>query len=143
MPKKEAPKALSDPNVIPFADVMLVLLIIFMVITPLLSKGVSVDLVMTDNPIAMNEADKENAVLIAVTRDGKVYLGSTPTPPEELPQKVQDMLSTQLDKTAYIKADARSTYERVVEVVDNIRAAGVDNVGLLTEKAKGRGSMTP
>jgi biopolymer transport protein ExbD/biopolymer transport protein TolR len=143
MPKQKAPKALADPNIIPFADVMLVLLIIFMVITPMLSKGVSVDLVMTDNPIAMNEADKENAVLVAITRDGKVYLGSTPTPPEELPQKVQDMLSTQLDKTAYLKADARSTYERVVEVVDNLRAGGVDNVGLLTEKKKNTGAMSP
>jgi biopolymer transport protein ExbD/biopolymer transport protein TolR len=91
----------------------------------------------------MNEADKENAVLVAITRDGKVYLGSTPTPPEELPQKVQDMLSTQLDKTAYLKADARSTYERVVEVVDNLRAGGVDNVGLLTEKKKNTGAMSP
>ncbi len=143
MPKQKAPNALATPNVIPFCDVMLVLLIIFMVITPLLSKGVSVDLVMTNNPIAMNDADKENAVLIAVTRDGKVYLGSTPTPPDELSQKVQDMLSTQLDKTAFIKADARSTYERVVEVVDNVRAAGVDNVGLLTEKAKRGDAMTP
>jgi biopolymer transport protein ExbD/biopolymer transport protein TolR len=97
---------------------------------------VSVDLVMTDNPIAMNEADKEDAVLAAVTRDGKVFLGSTPTPPDQLPQKVRDLLSTQLDKTAYLKADARATYERVVEVVDNLRAAGVDNIGLLTEKSK-------
>lgn len=140
MTKQKAPPTLNDPNVIPFADVMLVLLIIFMVITPMLSKGVSVDLVMTDNPIAMNEADKENAVLIAVTRDGKVFLGTTPTEPEELPQKVRDMLSTQLDKTVYLKSDARATYARVVEVVDNVRSAGVDNVGLLTEKKKGRGS---
>ncbi len=136
MEKAKAPEALADPNVIPFADVMLVLLIIFMVITPMLSKGVSVDLVMTDNPIAMNEADKEDAVLTAVTRDGKIFLGSTPTPPDQLPQKVRDLLSTQLDKTAYLKADARATYERVVEVVDNLRAAGVDNIGLLTEKSK-------
>jgi biopolymer transport protein ExbD/biopolymer transport protein TolR len=141
MRKAKAPEALRDPNVIPFADVMLVLLIIFMVITPMLSKGVSVDLVMTDNPIAMADADREDAVLLAVTRDGRVYYGSTPIPPEELTQKVRDALSSQLNKTAYLKADARSTYERVVEVVDNVRAAGVDNIGLLTEKSKGRGSL--
>jgi len=117
---------------------MLVLLIIFMVVTPMLSKGVSVDLVMTRNPIAMNEADKENAVLIAVTRDGKVFLGTTRMEPEDLPQKVQDMLSTQLDKTVYLKADARARYERVVDVIDNVRSAGVDNIGLLTEKLKQR-----
>jgi biopolymer transport protein ExbD len=144
MAKQKAPPAMSEPNVIPFADVMLVMLIIFMVITPMLSKGVSVDMVMTDNPIAMQDADRDDAVLVAVTRDGKVYLGSTPTPVDELPQKVRDILESQLDKTVYLKADARATYERVVEVVDNVRSAGVDNVGLLTEKSKlagGAGSL--
>jgi biopolymer transport protein ExbD/biopolymer transport protein TolR len=141
MEKAKAPAALSEPNVIPFADVMLVMLIIFMVITPMLSKGVSVDLVMTDNPIAMNDADKDDAVLVAVTRDGKVFLGSTPTPPDQLAQKVRDMLASQLDKTVYLKADARATYERVVEVVDNVRSAGVDNLGLLTDKRKDSGGL--
>ena len=143
MRKQKAPPVTASPNVIPLADVMLVMLIIFMVITPMLSKGVSVDLVMTNNPIAMAEADKEDAVLLAVTRDGKVYLGSTPTLPEELPQKVKDILANQLDKTVYLKADARSRYERVVEVVDEVRSAGVDNMGLLTEKIKASGSLAP
>jgi biopolymer transport protein ExbD/biopolymer transport protein TolR len=136
MPKQKAPEVSSSPNVIPLADVMLVMLIIFMVITPMLSKGVSVDMVMTDNPIAMNDADREDAVLAAVTRDGKVYLGSEQVNPEDLPQMVKDLLANRLDKTAYLKADARATYARVVEVVDNVRAAGVDNLGLLTEKTK-------
>ena len=136
MPKQKAPEVSSSPNVIPLADVMLVMLIIFMVITPMLSKGVSVDMVMTDNPIAMNDADREDAVLTAVTRDGKVYLGSQQVNPEDLPQMVMDLLANRLDKTAYLKADARATYARVVEVVDNVRAAGVDNLGLLTEKTK-------
>jgi biopolymer transport protein ExbD/biopolymer transport protein TolR len=136
MPKQKAPPVSASPNVIPLADVMLVMLIIFMVITPMLSKGVSVDMVMTDNPIAMNDADREDAVLAAVTRDGKVYLGSEQVNPEDLPQMVKDLLANRLDKTAYLKADARATYARVVEVVDNVRAAGVDNLGLLTEKTK-------
>ncbi len=140
MIKQQAPKVQDAPNVIPLADVMLVLLIIFMVVTPMLSKGVSVDLVMTRNPVAMGEADKEDAVLIAVTRDGRVFLGTTPTEPAELPQKVRDLLAAQLDKTAYLKADARARYERVVEVVDNVRAAGVDNLGLLTERIRERGA---
>ena len=143
MKKPTAMAELKDPNVIPFADVMLVLLIIFMVITPMLSKGVSVDLVMTDNPIAMTEADKESAVLVAVSRDGRVYLGTTPTEPDQLPQKVRDMLATQLDKTVYLKGDARATYARVVEVIDNVRAAGADNVGLITEKRADRGGGAP
>ncbi|MCW5980157.1 MAG: biopolymer transporter ExbD [Bryobacteraceae bacterium] len=140
MRKIKAPEVTSDINVIPLADVMLVMLIIFMVITPMLSKGVSVDMVMTDNPIAMSEADKEDAVLMAVTRDGKVYLGSTPITVEDVGPKVRDLLAGSLDKTIYLKSDARARYERVVEVVDNARSAGVDNIGLLTEKKKGRGS---
>ena len=138
--KAKAPDCTSEINVIPLADVMLVMLIIFMVITPMLSKGVSVDLVMTRNPIAMQEADKEGAVLIGVTRDGKVFLGSSPVQPEQLPQLVGDALATELDKTVYLKADARATYGRVVEVVDQIRSAGVDNVGLITERLRDRTS---
>ena len=139
MKKQKAAPAQSSPNVIPLADVMLVLLIIFMVITPMLSKGVSVDLVMTNNPVAMQDADKEDAVLLAVTRDGKVFLGSTPVEADQLTQKVRDLLAGQLDKTVYLKGDARAPYARVVEVVDNVRSAGVDNIGLLTEKIKKAG----
>jgi biopolymer transport protein ExbD/biopolymer transport protein TolR len=134
----KAPPPVADINVTPMVDVMLVLLIIFMVITPMLQHGASVDLVRTRNPIAMQAADKEDAVLIAITRDGKVYLspGNQRTTPEDLPQKVKDLLASKLDKTCYIKADARARYEKVEDVVDNLRAAGVDQIGLLTEQDK-------
>ncbi len=117
---------------------MLVLLIIFMVITPMLQHGASVDLVKTKNPIAMQAADKEDAVLVAVTRDGKVYLspGNTADHAGGSSQKVKDLLASKLDKTCYIKADARARYEKVEDVVDNLRAAGVDQIGLLTEQDK-------
>src|SRR5213082_1530696 len=87
--KYAAPPPVADINVTPMVDVMLVMLIIFMVITPMLSKGVSVDLVKTKNPIAMQSADKEDAVLVAVTRDGKAYLGSNQIRAEDLPPKVK------------------------------------------------------
>ncbi len=74
MEKKKAPPPVADINVTPMVDVMLVLLIIFMVITPMLTKGVSVDLVKTKNPITMQAADKEDAILISVTRNGGVFL---------------------------------------------------------------------
>ena len=134
MEQKKASPVVSTINVTPMVDVMLVLLIIFMVITPMLSKGVSVDLVRTKNPVPMQAADKEDAVLVAITRDGKTYLGSTAMVPDQLPQKVKDMLTNKLDKTVYLRSDSRARYERVVEVVDNLRAAGVDQLGLLTEK---------
>jgi biopolymer transport protein ExbD/biopolymer transport protein TolR len=124
----------SDINVTPMVDVMLVMLIIFMVITPMLSKGVSVDLVKTKNPIPMQAADKSDAILVAVTRDGKTYLNTTQVAPMDLPPKVKDLLINRLDKTVFVKADSRARYERVVEVVDNLRAAGVDQLGLLTEQ---------
>ncbi len=138
MEKKKAPGAISEINVTPMVDVMLVLLIIFMVITPMLSKGQNVDLVRTKNPIAMQAADKEDAVMVAVTRDGKVFLspGNTKTVPGDLPGKVKDLLKDKLDKTCYIKADARSRYEIVEDVIDNLRAAGVDQIGLITEQDK-------
>jgi len=132
--KHKAPPPVADINVTPMVDVMLVMLIIFMVITPMLSKGVTVDLAKTHNPIPMQAADKSDAVVVAIQRDGKTYLGTTQTQPEDLPQKVKDLLSNRVDKTVFIRSDARAKYERVVDVVDNLRAAGVDNVGLLTEQ---------
>ena len=124
----------SEINVTPMADVMLVLLIIFMVITPMLQKGVSVELAGTNNPVDMQEADAEDAVLVSVTRDGKFYLGPNDVRLDELPGLVLNMLSGRLDKTVYVKSDFRSRYGDVVAVVDTVRAAGVDRIGLLKER---------
>jgi biopolymer transport protein ExbD/biopolymer transport protein TolR len=135
MAKSKAPPVVADINVTPMVDVMLVMLIIFMVITPMLTKGIQVDLVKTKNPIAMADADKEDAVLVSVSRNGDVFLGSTKTTADALPSKVKDLLTNKISKICYLKCDQRSRYERVVEVVDNLRAAGVDQVGLLTESA--------
>jgi biopolymer transport protein ExbD/biopolymer transport protein TolR len=138
MKLQKAQDVVSDINVTPMVDVMLVLLIIFMVITPMLTKGISVDLVKTRNPIAMQAADKEDAVLVAISRDGKVFLspGNSQTTPDQLPQKVKDLLTNKLDKTVYIKSDSRARYERVLDCIDNMRTAGVDQIGLLTEQIK-------
>ncbi len=135
--------AINEINVTPMVDVMLVLLIIFMVITPMLSKGVSVDLVRTRNPVAMDEADAEDAVVVAVTRDGQVFLGTSKLDAlDELTSRVSDVVSNRIDKTVYVKCDARSRYERVVEVVNAVRTSGVDQVGLLTEKEEGTGGFS-
>ena len=132
--KKQDQPPVSDINVTPMVDVMLVLLIIFMVITPMLTKGIQVNMVKTKNPIAMQAADKSDAILIAVTKDGRSYLNNTQMPPEDLAPKVKDLLTNRIDKTVFIRADQRAKYEKVVDVVDNLRAAGVDQVGLLTEQ---------
>jgi len=133
------PKAMpvvSEINVTPMVDVMLVVLIIFMVITPMLSKGVAVNMVKTHNPIKMQEADKEDAVLIAITRDGKVFLspGNMLIPVDQLGGKVKDLQTNRTDKTVYLRADARARFESVTDVIDALRTAGVDQLGLITEE---------
>src|SRR5436190_23457073 len=143
MKLQKALPPVSDINVTPMVDVMLVMLIIFMVITPMLSKGVSVDKVKTKNPISMQSADKEDAVLVAVTRDGGTFLGSAKIEPKDLPPKIKDLLTNRLDKTCYLNADRRARYEKVVQVVNNMRAGGVDNLGLLTEQIQEKGAEPP
>jgi len=142
MGKQKAPPPVADINVTPMVDVMLVLLIIFMVITPMLTKGISVDMVRAKNPITMQAADKDDAVLIAVTREGRTYLGTTQMNPEDMPARVKDMLANRVDRTVYVRSDSRARYQVVVDVVDNLRAAGVDQLGLLTELVQGR-TMAP
>jgi biopolymer transport protein ExbD len=142
MKKKTAPPPVAEINVTPMVDVMLVLLIIFMVITPMLTKGTQVDLVKTKAAITMQAADKEDAILIAVTRNGGVFLspGNLKINPDQLPEKVKDLLTNKPDKMVYIKSDARARYGLVEDVIDNVRAAGVDQIGLITDvsdKAKG------
>jgi biopolymer transport protein ExbD len=124
----------SEINVTPMADVMLVLLIIFMVVTPMLQKGQSVDLARTRNPVDMKEADRDDAVLVAITRDGKFWLNQDRVGIDDLAARVNDLLATRLEKTVFVKSDFRAKYGDVVQVVDAIRNAGVDRVGLLTER---------
>jgi biopolymer transport protein ExbD/biopolymer transport protein TolR len=132
--RDEGKKVNSDINVTPMVDVMLVLLIIFMVITPMLQHGHQVELAKTNNPEQMPDADKEDAILIAVTRDNKVFLNNDLIGADQLSDKVRDRLANKADKRVYVKADARAKYKSVVDVVDNVRSAGVDQLGLLTEQ---------
>jgi len=142
--KPKAPPTVADINVTPLVDVMLVLLIIFMVITPMLQHGFSVDMAKAANPRPMPDADKEDAVELAITRDGKVYLGTSQIHLDEITTKVKDRISSKLDKTVYVKSDARAKYGDVVKVVDNVRAAGVDSLGLETERIERRpGAVAP
>jgi biopolymer transport protein ExbD len=138
MAKAKAPDVVSDINVTPMVDVMLVLLIIFMVITPMLSKGQDVNKVKTKNDVKMVEADKEDAILIAITRNGQAWLspGNMKVNPDELAGKVKDLQTNRSDKTVYIKADARARFAAVTDVIDNLRAAQVDSVGLITESTQ-------
>jgi biopolymer transport protein ExbD len=137
--KPKAPPVMAAPNVIPMADIMLVLLIIFMVVTPMLQKGVSVDMAKVTNAEDMQNADKDDAIILAVARDGKMYLGSKAVTLDQITTSVKDLLANRIDKTVFVRSDARAKYGEVVKAVDEVRAAGVDNLGLLTEKNQKRG----
>ncbi|HEY3938520.1 MAG TPA: biopolymer transporter ExbD [Bryobacteraceae bacterium] len=135
MKQMKAPPVVSDINVTPMVDVMLVLLIIFMVITPMLTKGANVNKVQTHFDIKMQDADREDAVMIAITRDGRAFLspGNALVQPSELGTKVKDLQANNANKMVYIKADARARFASVTDVIDNLRIAGVDQLGLITE----------
>jgi biopolymer transport protein ExbD/biopolymer transport protein TolR len=135
--RDEGHKVSSNINVTPMVDVMLVLLIIFMVITPMLQNKVSVDMAKVNNPTAMPDADKEDAIVVAITRDGGVFLGQNKTAISELGAQVRDKLADKPGKTIYIRADARAQYRAVEDAIDAVRTAGVEDVGLLTQKREG------
>ena len=140
--KPQVGPIMSAPNVIPMADIMLVLLIIFLVVPPMLQKGVSVDMAKVNNPTDLQAADKDDAIIVAVTRDGVIYLGSTKTPKDQITALIRDRISSRIDKTVFVKSDARARYGDVVAPIDEVRAAGVDNLGLLTERSSEKRQTT-
>ena len=135
--RDEGKKVNSNINVTPMVDVMLVLLIIFMVITPMLQNKVEITLAQVENPQAMPDADKEDAIVVAVTRDGKIYLGQNPVDPSQLGSLVRDKLADKTDKMIYVRADERAQYKVVEDAIDDVRTAGVEEVGLLTQRREG------
>jgi biopolymer transport protein TolR len=135
--RKEGSKVTAAINVTPMVDVMLVLLIIFMVITPMLQNKVQIDLAKVDNPTSMPDADKEDAIVVAITRDGGVFLGQDKVATSELGGKVREKLSDKPGKTIFIRADARAQFRAVEDAIDAVRTAGVEDVGLLTQKRQG------
>jgi len=125
------------------ADIMLVLLIIFMVVTPMLQKTKPVDLARTNTARDMQDADKDDSIVVAVTRDGNIFLGNTQVQKADLSGQVKDRIANKQDKTVFLKSDARAKYGDVVAIVDEIRSAGVDQLGLLTERNERAGQPPP
>ena len=121
----------------------LVLLIIFMVITPMLNNKVNVDLPKVTAATVMENANKEDAITVAVTRDGKVFLGGDLVAQSDIGQKIQDLISKKTDKdvnadkSVYLRADTRANYGKVMDTIDGIRVAGVSQLNLLTDMNAG------
>jgi biopolymer transport protein ExbD/biopolymer transport protein TolR len=134
--RDEGKKVNSNINVTPMVDVMLVLLIIFMVITPMLNNKVNVELPIANAAVIMDNANKEDAVTVAVTRDGRTYLGGDQVNLDDLSAKISAKLENKPEgeKEVYLRADVRANYGKVMDTVDQIRAAGVSQLGLLTDK---------
>ncbi len=132
--REEGKKVNSNINVTPMVDVMLVLLIIFMVITPMLNNKVNVDLPKADAAVIMEDANKEDAVIVAITRDGRTFLGGDQVTIDDLGSKISAKLENKASKQVYMRADIRANYGKVMDAVDGIRSAGVSQLGLLTEK---------
>lgn len=132
--RDEGKKVNSNINVTPMVDVMLVLLIIFMVITPMLNNKVNVDLPKAAAAVVMEDANKEDAVVIAVTRDGKTFLGGDRVNLDDLGAKITSKLENKTDKQVFLRADSRANYGKVMDTIDGIRTAGVSQLGMLTER---------
>lgn len=126
----------ADINVTPMADIMLVLLIIFMITTPLLQTGITVNLPRARNPLDAPEADSKDAIVVALTREGRIYLAKTPVSEDELLTFLNERLSGEINKTMFLKADQAVAYGRVVQIVNQCRKSGVERIGLMTEKEK-------
>ena len=135
--RNEGSKVNANINVTPMVDVMLVLLIIFMVITPMLQNKVSVNMAVVDNPTSMPDADKEDAIVVAITRDGGVFLGQNKVATSELGAQVRDKMADKPGKMIFVRADARAQFLAVENAIDAVRTAGVEDVGLLTQKREG------
>ena len=130
----------SDINVTPMVDIMLVLLIIFMVITPFLQQGVSVAL-----PRDMNNPDedpaiiKESSVVVAITENGDIYIGKKKIDADQLKTEIDQKMAGKVDteRIVYLRSDINANYGQVVSTINLIRDAGIDQIGLVADKRKG------
>jgi biopolymer transport protein TolR len=134
----EAPEVRSDINVTPLVDVCLVLLIIFMVVTPLLQKGVNVTLPTTTDPEKMPENEKQ--LEVSIKSDGNVFIGQNWVTEDNLPNTLKEVYETNPERQVVVKGDKALKYKEVRKVMRLINEAGFTRVGLITEKRETGGS---
>jgi biopolymer transport protein ExbD len=130
----------SDINVTPLVDVMLVLLIIMMIVAPLLQQGVPVRL-----PLAANSSEKpetQNQTVLAITADKRYFVNAVQVPKDDLQRRVADILEQKKEKLVIIKADEDVEYGAVMEAMDNLRKAGIEDMGLITETRRNANALS-
>ena len=125
----------SDINVTPLVDVMLVLLIIMMIIAPMLQKGVAVNLPSANN--TQDKPDTADQTVVAVDAAGKLYVNAKELPKDQVVDRLKGILEQKAEKTVYLKGDKDAKYGAIMEMMDALRKAQIDNVGLITEKPGG------
>jgi biopolymer transport protein TolR len=124
-------QALSDINVTPLVDVMLVLLVIFMITAPLLQQGIDVQL---PKSVSQNlPQEPENPLILSITRNQVYYLNETPIPKKQLAERLKIILRNRRSKAIYLKADRNLPYGVVVETMDVLNRLGVESLGMVTE----------
>jgi len=130
----------SDINVTPLVDVMLVLLIIMMIVAPLLQQGVPVRL-----PLAANSSEKpetQNQTVVAITADKRYFVNAVQVPKDDMQRRVVDILEQKKEKLVIIKADEDVEYGAVMEAMDNLRKAGIEDMGLITETRRNANALS-
>ena len=127
----------ADINVTPLVDVMLVLLIIMMLVAPMLQQGVSVKLPMADN--TTDKPEVQGQTIIAVAKDKRIYLNARQVTEAELGTRVNEYLESKKDKVVIIKADEEVEYGAVMAAMDGLRQAGIEDIGLITERRRAPG----
>lgn len=132
-------KVTSDINVTPMADVMLVLLIIFMITTPLLQEGVFVNKARARNAEASEEANAENATVVSITRTQEIFVDQTLVPEDQLAEKISEKVALAPELPLFIKSDVAALYGKVVDVVNMARDAGAERIGLLVDRESEEG----
>jgi len=121
----------SDINVTPLVDIVLVLLIIFMVVTPLIKQEVPIELPLAENS---HQTQDLSQLILSILADGSLFLNREAIPREDLTARLTAIYATRSDKTIFLEADRTLVYDRVVQVMDECRAAGVTTIGVLTKK---------
>jgi biopolymer transport protein TolR len=128
----------SDINVTPLVDVMLVLLIIMMLVAPMLQQGVSVKLPTAENTV--DKPEQQGQTVLAISKDKTIYLNAKPVQDNDLTRRVSELLENKTDKIVLIKADEEVEYSAVMNAMDQLRQAGIEDIGLITERKKGPGA---